>query len=152
MMLERYALIGLVAAGALGALALAPEKTTTLEALRDQHRVLLIFASSVDDAKLRAQEAELRDHAQEARERDLVVVEVTGGHGSNAEESGDAMRLADPDAARKRFGVGGQEFTAVLVGKDGGEKLRSRSPLTMERLRTTIDAMPMRQDEMQKKQ
>jgi hypothetical protein len=37
----------------------------------------------------------------------------------------------------------------VLLGKDGGEKLRSRTPVTMERLNTLIDAMPMRQQEVQ---
>jgi hypothetical protein len=32
--------------------------------------------------------------------------------------------------------------------EDGGEKLRSRELLTSKRLFQTIDAMPMRQDEM----
>jgi len=35
----------------------------------------------------------------------------------------------------------------VLIGKDGGEKLRSAQPITAERLFATIDAMPMRQSE-----
>lgn len=36
----------------------------------------------------------------------------------------------------------------ILIGKDGGAKLRSEKPLSMAKLQETIDAMPMRQDEM----
>jgi hypothetical protein len=37
------------------------------------------------------------------------------------------------------------------VGKDGGEKLSSSKPLAAEKLFATIDAMPMRRDEMQRR-
>jgi hypothetical protein len=39
-------------------------------------------------------------------------------------------------------------FAAVLVGRDGGEKLRSAEPVPAEKLFDLIDAMPMRQREM----
>ncbi len=44
-----------------------------------------------------------------------------------------------------------QAFTFLLVGKDGGEKLRSKSMVTKEKLFSIIDAMPMRQAEMKQK-
>ena len=43
---------------------------------------------------------------------------------------------------------GAADFVVILIGKDGGEKLRSRHPLRVESLTKGIDAMPMRQDEM----
>ncbi len=35
-------------------------------------------------------------------------------------------------------------FTAILIGKDGGEKLRRAKPFPTALLERTIDAMPMR--------
>lgn len=39
-------------------------------------------------------------------------------------------------------------LTVILVGKDGGDKLSSTMPLSLKKLYSTIDAMPMRKDEM----
>jgi hypothetical protein len=41
-------------------------------------------------------------------------------------------------------------FTVVLVGKDGGDKLQSTTPITLQKLYETIDAMPMRREEMKR--
>ena len=51
-------------------------------------------------------------------------------------------------AARSRFRVEDGAFAAVLVGRDGGEKFRSSEPVPAEKLFGLIDAMPMRQREM----
>ncbi len=40
------------------------------------------------------------------------------------------------------------DFTVILVGKDGSEKLRSQNLLTTEKLFALIDSMPMRRGEM----
>ena len=53
--------------------------------------------------------------------------------------------------ARKRFGIGGETFAVVLVGKDGGEKFRSTEPVEPEDLFDRIDAMPMRRREVREK-
>jgi hypothetical protein len=119
---------------------------TTLRRLRDHQRVLLIFAASRRDARVEEQLAAIREKAAEAADRDLVTIAVT--------ETGDAgtgIRLTDAAAVRRRFGVKAGEFRVILVGKDGGEKLRSERPIAFERLRATIDAMPMRQEEMREK-
>lgn len=75
--------------------------------------------------------------AGEAGERDLVVIEALG-------------RGSEADTLRRHLGVGEGSFAAVLVGKDGSAKVVSKEPLTPERLMTTIDAMPMRQQEMRR--
>jgi hypothetical protein len=59
--------------------------------------------------------------------------------------------LKDAAAVRERFGVARSDFTVILVGKDGGEKLRDSKPLTYARLQATIDAMPMRRQEMKER-
>ena len=45
---------------------------------------------------------------------------------------------------RLHFKVEPADFLVVLIGKDGGEKLNSPNPVTMDRLRRLIDSMPMR--------
>ena len=73
------------------------------------------------------------------RERDLVLVEGIG---------------QDRKAAilRQRFAVPPGEFRAILIGKDGGDKLTSREPIGADRLFAEIDAMPMRRNEVQRRQ
>ncbi len=39
-------------------------------------------------------------------------------------------------------------FTFILVGKDGGEKMRTDTVVSLAQLYKTIDAMPMRKKEM----
>jgi hypothetical protein len=43
------------------------------------------------------------------------------------------------------------QFTVVLIGKDGSEKFRSHEPVGPAQLFALIDAMPMRQAELRKK-
>jgi hypothetical protein len=43
--------------------------------------------------------------------------------------------------------TGSKAFSLSLVGKDGGEKLRSPRPVSPEELFALVDAMPMRQRE-----
>lgn len=51
----------------------------------------------------------------------------------------------------ERFHVHPNDFTVILLGKDGGEKFRSHAPVTIDRLNRIIDAMPMRQAELHAK-
>ena len=108
-----------------------------LAAHRWKSRVVVALAPSPDDPALAAQRRIFAALGSEARERDLVLLAATDG-------------TAAGDALRRRFG-GGPGFRAILVGKDGGEKLSSAVPLGRESLLPLIDAMPMRQDEMSRR-
>ncbi len=121
---------------------------TTLEQLRDKSRPLLIFAGTAEEPRLNLQLEWIRQSADEARERDLVPVAVVEQGTSPTETS---LKTSEVEAARRKFHIGAREFVVVLVGKDGGEKLRSSEPISFEQLRSAIDAMPMRQDEMSKR-
>ncbi len=66
-------------------------------------------------------------------ERDLVVVTV-----------------ADDQLIRK-YRVAPNQFFLILVGKDGGEKLRSVEPVKLDTIFRLIDSMPMRQTEMRQR-
>lgn len=100
-------------------------------------RVLVIAAPDAGDPRLAAQRQALASARAGAAERDLVTVEAVG-------------RAAEAAAIRKGLGLPEGAFRAVLVGKDGGAKLTSAEPIPPQRLFSTIDAMPMRRDEMRR--
>jgi hypothetical protein len=124
-----------------------------LDAHRWEHRLLFVFAPSASDADLREQRAAFREQAAGFRDRDLLLLTLTGDGKKGAfqaEPGGDARPLTTAAVRRlyDRFRVDASEFRIVLVGKDGTEKRRDPAPVTARSLFDTIDAMPMRQREM----
>lgn len=97
-------------------------------------RVLLVAAPTPDDARLCAQRDLFAAMRHGAAERDLALVEAVGD-------------TAEARALRHRFGLAPDTFRALLIGKDGGEKLSSATPLGPDQLFPLIDAMPMRRSE-----
>jgi hypothetical protein len=119
-------------------LAAALAAPTTIADMRWQKRILLISAPRADDPAVIAQRRELAGWDAEARERDLAIVSVLGDRVEGATDG--AVTL------RKRLRLPAGHFAAVLIGKDGGEKMRSATPIAPEMLAETIDAMPMRRE------
>ncbi len=117
----------------------------TLADLRDHARPLLIFALKPDDPQLEIQLRTLREHAAEAQDRQIVPVAVVYNNPSPTDAT---FTTTEAEAARRRFRIAPSQFTVILLGKDGCEKLRSTKPLSITKLNDTIDAMPMRQHEM----
>jgi hypothetical protein len=123
----------------------------TLQAMRDHYRPVLIFAPS-DTPQLRSQIQILSQDQSQLRQRDVVLVPVlsSGTLDGASRNSPTISPLAASDhlAARKHFHIAPDEFTVLLIGKDGGEKFRSNQPISAEKLFGLIDAMPMRRQEM----
>ena len=71
----------------------------------------------------------LEKHKSELTEREIIVLSDTSPN-----ENGTLRKQLNPKG-----------FEVVLVGKDGGMKLRETTPLSTEVLLSTIDRMPMRQ-------
>jgi len=111
-------------------------------------RPLVVFAES-DGSPLLAEQREIvARNRSDLNKRDVVVVWVVGRTLST--ELGPPPS-SNATSLRARYNVSDGEFRAVLVGKDGGEKLSSSKPLAAEKLFATIDAMPMRRDEMRRR-
>jgi hypothetical protein len=125
-----------------------------LDAHRWEHRLLLVFAPEADSARP-DQEAQLDGSDAGFRDRDLLLLTITGPeNGTVREAPGDDPRSLTEAAVRRlydHFGVPTDAFRVVLVGKDGTEKRRDAEPVTARSLFDTIDAMPMRQRELQEK-
>ncbi len=122
---------------------------TTLAALKVHMRPLLVFAPRPNDPQLEIQIRTLNEHAAEAQERDLVAI---GLPYQNPSPTPLQLSSDEAEAARRKFHVAPTDFLVILIGKDGGAKLRSTKPLSMNKLSAAIDAMPMRQDEIKAKQ
>ena len=107
-------------------------ETTDLGELRWKYRPVIVFADSVDDPRFIEQMALLERDADALRERDILVFTDT-----TPEPKGTLRTDLRP-----------RGFMMVLVGKDGGVKLRKPVPWDVRELSRVIDKMPMRQQEI----
>ena len=111
-----------------------------------KNRLLLIFAPDDDHSLLRNFESDIAAQPGEVSERDLIVFKII--------ENGPSFMAATPlspqTAAdlRNKFVAHLEQFTCILVGKDGGVKLRRNDQIRLQDIFERIDAMPMRQEEM----
>lgn len=95
-------------------------------------RPVLVFADSDQDPAYIEQLELLRSRVDALQERDVVV-------------------LTDTDPAARsalRLKMRPRGFMLVLVGKDGGVKLRKPFPWDVREITRSIDKMPMRQREI----
>jgi hypothetical protein len=99
------------------------------------HRWVVVVGAPGDPRVMR-QTATLNRDAAALRERDVIVEHIT------------------PDAARRdrpELGLSPRAaFEVLLVGKDGGVKLRREAPVAVSEIAALIDAMPMRREEMRR--
>ncbi len=120
--------------------AIAPVLSPKLEALRWRKRVMVVFAPSPDDPRLREQRREATVLAAGPDDRDLHLVVVAGDRVEGATDAAAELR--------RRFHMEPAAFRVLLVGKDGGVKLSEAQVVPAPRFAELIDAMPMRRDEM----
>jgi len=102
-------------------------------AAQSAHRLVVIVAEP-NDPRASQENLALKQAHAELRSRDVVVQNIT------------------PEAARRdrgELGVGPQAtFEVLLVGKDGGVKLRRDKLVIASEIIALIDTMPMRREEM----
>ncbi|MDF5707947.1 MAG: DUF4174 domain-containing protein [Nostoc sp. S4] len=114
-----------------------------------QKRVLLVFAPSVNNHSYQQQMQLFDQHQNGFTDRDLVLVQVLATDKSYA--NGQPIDESSATNLRNRFGVNKENFRVILVGKDGGVKRQDTTPVQARAIFQEIDAMPMRQQEMQKR-
>jgi hypothetical protein len=149
----RISAFGLGLGFTMALLPLHAQSYITLDYMRGHARPVLIFAPYATPQVIEQLHI-LAQGQHDMDERNVVPVPLC-----LKEDSTSVCRLKDvplspneQTVARRRFHIHPNDFTVILLGKDGGEKLRSRHPISLETLRSTIDAMPMRQDEMRSQQ
>jgi hypothetical protein len=120
-----------------------------LDRFRWKNRVLLIFAPTLESPKYLDQIEMLAKENEGVSDRDLILIEVFEKGTSQCD--GRSIHSESAQRLMRRFNVKESRFQALLIGKDGGVKMRSGEPVTPTHLFGLIDAMPMRQQEMRMK-
>jgi len=113
----------------------------------DQHqwkeRILII--TSKDNNSLQQQLDSLRKDIEGLQERKLMIYQVTPEGYAKGIKKNNWTVTTDFYKEIKKEKKG---FEVVLIGLDGGVKLRQTKLLTLEKLFTLIDGMPMRRQEL----
>ncbi|MEO1170855.1 MAG: CIA30 family protein [Myxococcota bacterium] len=113
-------------------------QTVSLDDYRWEKRVLVVNGAGHEDERVRQQLERVDAAAFQSAERDLEIITLLGSRQNPQWVS----------TLRKSLNVNGDEFTVLLVGKDGSVKLRRSEVTALGEIHALIDTMPMRQREM----
>jgi hypothetical protein len=109
-----------------------------------KNRLLFIFAKDVNHPLFKELQSQIAAQKAEVEDRDLIVFEVP--------EKGPARMGTTPldrqqvDSIRNQFDIPSNAFSLILVGKDGGIKLKREDRVDLRAVFGLIDSMPMRQN------
>ncbi|MCW9708605.1 DUF4174 domain-containing protein [Fodinibius salsisoli] len=111
-----------------------------------ENRLLLIFAPSDTSDFFHTQISEFEGRKKGFHDRDLKTLYLLGDGTSQVE--GEPISVLATEQLYEDYNVPENTMTVILIGKDGTEKLRTGQLLTILKLFSVIDAMPMRKQEM----
>ena len=131
---------------------MSPAKTESkidLDAYKWKNRLLFLFAPSNNHPGYQTKKREMEEEISEILDRELVIFEIFEDGESTV---GDSVLGAEATTfLREKFTVEPGKFTAILAGKDGGEKLRGDENVPLSAIFSLVDSMPMRQREMRER-
>ncbi|MEP3838754.1 MAG: DUF4174 domain-containing protein [Algibacter sp.] len=113
-----------------------------------ENRVLLVLTDATDTITFQNQIKELQTQENELTDRKLIVYQITKHTyhiGLKDAEWQNASKLYN------KYNSANSPFEVILIGLDGGIKLRQSHLLTCKTLFETIDVMPMRKSELKRK-
>ena len=134
-----------IAGGSVLAVTARAASAAPLDRFQWDRRLLLVFSPIRTDPRLAAQRMRMREVPDGFVERDLTVVEVVQHSVLVDGRPDSSLRAAE---LRALYDISKVDFATVLIGKDGGEKMRRNGLMPLDTLFETIDAMPMRRQEM----
>lgn len=114
---------------------------------RWSNRLLLVFAPGEDAPAYQQQMQHFVSETAGVEERDLRLIEMLAEGTSRF--NGEPVSQIDAEVVRSRYQITPDTFAVILIGKDGTLKRRDRTPVAAAVIFREIDAMPMRQREMQ---
>ncbi len=116
-----------------------------LQSYQWKNRLLLVFAPSENTPEYQQQMQLFSNQTAEFVDRDLLLIELFSNGTSRI--NGKPINPEDVTSIKQQFNIG-DEFSVILVGKDGTAKRREMTPVEPTAIFQQIDAMPMRQREM----
>jgi hypothetical protein len=143
--MRRFAVVFLIL---VGLTVWTPEEALSMDLTQFQwkNRLLFIFAEDANDPFFKNLQSQIMAQKAEADDRDLIVFEVPAQ--GPARMNTNPLDQKDADSIRTHFAIPGNTFSLILVGKDGGIKLKRSDQVDLREILGLIDSMPMRQNEM----
>ena len=121
-----------------------------LEQHRWNNRLILIFFNDYKDTDLTDQLSEFKNFETGLHERKVLVDQITPDKFKLGWNDQHKWEQASEDLFSK-YKITESKFEVLLIGLDGGVKLKAQDPINCEELFRIIDSMPMRQRELQEK-
>jgi len=120
-----------------------------IEHFRWKKRLLLVFAAENAQSHYQSLANEISSRQADVNDRDLVVFEII--ESGTSRMNGSPIEPQKAASIREQFEITPNSFTVILVGKDGGIKMKRNDQVRLEEIFRLIDSMPMRQEEMRTK-
>jgi hypothetical protein len=139
--------VGLIVAMESGPPAMA--STPDLSQYTWKNRLLLLFAPDRSHPYFESLQQALMERRADAMVRDLVVFEILASGTSRVD--GADIDSNTSRSLQERFQISPSDFSVILIGKDGGIKLKRGEQTNLEDIFGLIDSMPMRQEEIRDK-
>ena len=114
-----------------------------------KNRLLFLFADAANDPLFKNLQSQIVAQKAEVEDRDLIVFEVPAK--GPARMGTTPLDRQQADSIRNQFDIPSNAFCLILVGKDGGIKLKREDHVDLSAVFGLIDSMPMRQNEMRQK-
>ena len=128
-----------------------PSAKTQIKELMEKYlwekRILIIFTPDLKNESYKTQNLFLEKDKKGLKERHLVIWEII--EESFVRRNKSAIPYLPASLFYKYYKTQKNKFSVILIGKDGTEKLRQAKPISSAKLFSIIDAMPMRQKEIQ---
>ena len=116
-----------------------------LDALRWKNRVILLMANEPESDRYAAQLRELNSDLDGLKERKIIVFRVEPERYGEGMQDDNWLKRENKLADIGKSDLG---FECILIGLDGGIKLRESTVVSLSDLFALIDRMPMRRREM----
>lgn len=128
---------------------ISPSNAQHLSSHQWKDRLVIIQSENATNPLFKKQIEEFKKDPEGLEERKIAVyLSVAGNYKMGLEERED-WKKAGKDLEKLKNST--SEFEVILMGLDGGVKLRKNELLTRESLFRTIDQMPMRMSEIRRK-
>ncbi|WP_108802595.1 DUF4174 domain-containing protein [Aquimarina sp. Aq107] len=112
---------------------------------RWEDRLILIIADSYKNPKLVKQLKEFKNKSKNLQDRKLIVYQITP---TSYQTGIDKNTSTKSSASYKKYNASNEDFKIILLGLDGGTKLKSNKVLSSVQIFDQIDQMPMRRQEL----
>jgi len=121
-----------------------------LEKHKWTNRVLIVKTVDAESNKYQEQIKEFTNSLEELIDRKLILYKIVNDGFILTNYKNSALNSSGKISGKLAENVldAKENFEVILIGLDGGIKIQQTKFLTKEHLFNTIDAMPMRQNEM----